>query len=39
MDIAEASNIPMVTELLVENLDRLEAGEGLHNEIDRERGY
>jgi len=39
MDIAEASNMPMVTEILVENLHRLEAVEGLHNEIDRERGY
>lgn len=31
--------IPMVTEILIDNLHRLEAGEALYNEIDRERGY
>lgn len=31
--------IPMVTEILIDNLHRLDAGEPLHNQIDRERGY
>ena len=31
--------LPNVTEILIDNLHRLEAGEALVNEIDRERGY
>lgn len=31
--------IPMVTEILIDNLHRLDSGEPLRNEIDRDRGY